>query len=126
MPYADKLVARTFAREWRRKNLKAQRAKERERKKKERALKPRSREYRRAESLKQYGLTEEQYKVILDSQGGLCSICGILPAVCVDHCHASGKIRSILCRKCNCGLGHFNDKPELLQKAIDYLKVHAS
>jgi len=39
----------------------------------------------------------------------------------VDHCHKSGKIRGLLCSRCNIGLGIFGDKVDLLQSAIDYL-----
>lgn len=42
----------------------------------------------------------------------------------VDHCHASGKIRGLLCDLCNRGIGHFNDSVELLYKAIKYLELH--
>jgi hypothetical protein len=40
----------------------------------------------------------------------------------VDHCHNTGKIRGILCTKCNTGLGSFKDNIELLMNAIKYLK----
>ena len=40
----------------------------------------------------------------------------------VDHCHTTGRIRGVLCRFCNVGLGKFYDSKTRLQKAIDYLK----
>ena len=42
----------------------------------------------------------------------------------VDHSHDTNKIRELLCRSCNQGLGHFKDDPALLKKAIKYLNKH--
>lgn len=58
------------------------------------------------------------------SQNNQCKICGIIPEnrLFVDHCHISGKIRGLLCRDCNIGLGYFRDSEENLAKAIVYLK----
>lgn len=50
-----------------------------------------------------------------------CVLCNERPARDIDHCHKTGKIRGRLCRHCNVGLGHFNDDPHLLFKAVDYL-----
>lgn len=75
-----------------------------------------------------YGITFEQYKQMLKNQNHKCAICGIDEVdsrnnkLCVDHCHTTGKVRMLLCHNCNCGLGHFQDNPELLIKASEYLK----
>jgi hypothetical protein len=45
-----------------------------------------------------------------------------LGSLSVDHCHATGKIRGLLCTKCNQGLGSFENNVEWLQNAIDYLR----
>tara|TARA_R110000824_G_C15169996_1_gene672812 strand:+ start:722 stop:1324 length:603 start_codon:yes stop_codon:yes gene_type:complete len=42
----------------------------------------------------------------------------------IDHCHTTGKVRGILCRKCNLALGHFDDNNLYLEKAIKYLKAN--
>lgn len=88
----------------------------------------------RKNMLKKYGLTPEDYETLLTSQGGVCKICGqkesrsmiknldIENYLVVDHCHVSGSVRGLLCHGCNVGLGAFKDSPELLQKAIRYLK----
>jgi hypothetical protein len=57
------------------------------------------------------------------SQGGRCAICGETPErLVVDHCHASGMVRGLLCQSCNFGIGHLRDSVERLQSAIQYLK----
>jgi len=73
-----------------------------------------------------HGITFEDYKKLEDSQNGVCAICGgkqieRYEFFSVDHCHETGKIRGLLCSKCNIGLGHFEDSVEKLQSAINYL-----
>ena len=77
--------------------------------------------------LKQYGLTLDDYDEMLEEQGNSCAICDVhisaLPTnLHVDHCHTTGKVRGLLCNKCNAGLGMYNDNPELLYTAIKYLE----
>lgn len=85
---------------------------------------------RAARLLKIYGLTLEEYNSHLERQGFGCAICKTNQAeyqtktgrkLTVDHCHSTGKIRGILCNKCNRGLALFNDNPELLTRAAEYL-----
>lgn len=76
-----------------------------------------------------YKMTEEQYLDMLKLQDGTCKICkgpdnGPWGKLAVDHCHKSGKIRGLLCAKCNKGLGQFNDNPQLMEEAIRYLTEH--
>lgn len=80
-------------------------------------------------ALKKYGLTVGQYQEMTDSQGGKCLICNHEPTgkhrgdyLNVDHCHAGGSVRGLLCMGCNIALGHFRDDVDLLSKAIEYLK----
>lgn len=74
---------------------------------------------------KRYGITPEQYVAMLASVGGLCEICGTVgydgKKLSVDHCHETGKIRGLLCNRCNMALGAFNDSPRLLSRAIKYI-----
>jgi hypothetical protein len=79
---------------------------------------------RYANHLKQnFGLTVQDFNRLSKLQNGCCAICGEQPKrkLHVDHCHTTGKIRGLLCQRCNMGLGNFCDSPELLVKAIAYL-----
>jgi hypothetical protein len=73
------------------------------------------------------GVTQEVAERMLADQGGQCAICR-RPALDgdakwqVDHCHSTGQIRGILCHHCNLGIGHFNDDPAILARAIAYLQ----
>ncbi len=77
--------------------------------------------------LKRYGINRAVYLEMLAAQNGVCAIClrpprGKRKSLGVDHDHSTGEIRALLCSNCNFGIGMFEDNPELLQKAIDYLK----
>ncbi len=71
-----------------------------------------------------YGMAPGQFEEMLADQDHKCWICKtslIEARGHVDHCHKTGKIRGILCRLCNGGLGFFRDNPESLAAAIRYL-----
>lgn len=73
-----------------------------------------------------YGLDSGALETMLDAQNNRCAICfiefdGI--KFHIDHDHASGKVRGLLCRGCNWGLGNFKDSIEALTNAIDYLNI---
>lgn len=86
----------------------------------------------RARSLKsRYGISIEQYEEMLNSQNGKCAICASSSngyrgkyGMAVDHCHLTGKVRSLLCNRCNNGIGHFQDNLNLMYKAVKYLECH--
>ncbi len=80
----------------------------------------------RAANLKaKYGLSLDDYQTMLEQQNGSCMICKAIPNkhLAVDHCHTTGKIRGLLCGKCNTGLGLFYDDHDLLLTAATYLKT---
>lgn len=83
--------------------------------------------------LAQFGITPEQYTAMHEAQGGKCAICAqpeTLPnkkragarMLAVDHCHATGKVRALLCAACNTSLGQFKEDPALLRAAAAYLE----
>lgn len=77
-----------------------------------------------------YGITYLDYLDMLAAQDSRCVLCGSggrhghSRPLDVDHCHDTGKLRSLLCGGCNRGLGFFGDTVEGLQRAIDYLESH--
>lgn len=77
---------------------------------------------------KKYGIDITAFEGLIKSQEGKCKCCntpfGLLRGLkpCVDHCHATGKIRGILCVRCNLLLGHANDQPEVLRNCAAYLE----
>jgi hypothetical protein len=70
-----------------------------------------------------YGITLEAYDEMLEKQKNSCAICREITnePLYIDHCHNSGKIRGLLCNKCNLGVGHFKDNPELMIRASQYI-----
>lgn len=75
--------------------------------------------------LKEYGITLAQYYLLLEGQNNRCKICtDILILPHVDHCHETGKVRGLLCVKCNMGIGSFNDNIQKLYSAINYLVLN--
>ena len=73
---------------------------------------------------RRYGITAAEADYLLDRQQGLCAICNAAPAVHVDHDHATGAVRALLCFNCNGGLGQFKDNPEVLHAAAYYVQFH--
>jgi len=73
-------------------------------------------------------LTDNEYNELLRAQDGRCAICRAEPDECralaVDHDHITGKVRGLLCARCNLGLGYMRDDPELLQRSAAYVVEH--
>ncbi|OHD23878.1 MAG: hypothetical protein A2Y38_17005 [Spirochaetes bacterium GWB1_59_5] len=80
-----------------------------------------------------FGLSVQDYQALLIAQSGRCAIClrperatkfGKVVRLSVDHCHTTGRVRGLLCRSCNFGLGSFDDDPDTLLLAANYLDEH--
>lgn len=82
--------------------------------------------YRNRNYKKEYGITLEEYEAMFSAQGGVCLIC-LLPErsgklLAVDHDHATGEVRGLLCNGCNVALGMFLDDPERIERAARYVR----
>jgi hypothetical protein len=71
---------------------------------------------------REYGLTEAERDEMVASQMGLCVICLKAPAVHVDHCHKTGRVRGVLCFNCNSAIGKLGDDPDAVRRAAAYLE----
>lgn len=78
-------------------------------------------------------MTLEEYNDILDSQDGVCASCGHLEegsnqygyvSLAVDHDHATGKRRGLLCMRCNRALGMLRDDAIIIERLLNYRKSH--
>lgn len=84
----------------------------------------RYKERQRQRSIQRYGLSVEAFDALNRAQGGLCAICRQppdTPRLMIDHDHATGRVRGLLCRRCNIGLGLMRDDVAILYAAIAYL-----
>ena len=74
---------------------------------------------------RKFSISTQERDKLLASQGGVCAICGTDTPKgkgwCVDHCHARGGIRGILCAPCNLVIGHAYECVETLTRAAEYI-----
>jgi hypothetical protein len=83
---------------------------------------------RNSELKREYGITLNDYYSMLALQGGACRICKRKDSghitrknLCVDHDHRTGRVRGLLCNRCNHAVGLFNDNPDICLSAAEYL-----
>jgi hypothetical protein len=86
---------------------------------------------RYATALRRYGITMDDYNKMLIDQEGKCAICPRIhdPSrkagrLYVDHDHATGKVRALLCHNCNFTLGYAKEDPRILLECVAYLARH--
>lgn len=72
-----------------------------------------------------YGISPEQYEAALEACNYTCQICGekCHTRLSIDHCHETQENRGLLCKKCNTGIGMFQNDSWLLENAIEYLRT---
>ena len=77
--------------------------------------------------LRQYGLSEDGFLRLWARQRGLCPGCGNAllgdRLTNIDHCHATGRVRGLLCAPCNRALGHAQDSPLRMRHLADYVEA---
>jgi hypothetical protein len=83
---------------------------------------------RRSNLKRKFGITPEAYDAMHAAQDGRCAACGSTDSgdrrfetFSVDHDHATGKVRALLCSPCNRALGHVGDDPDRLMSLVAYL-----
>lgn len=87
---------------------------------------------RHASRKRQYGVTRDEYARMIFEQNAACAICGKPQeaerwgSLSVDHNHATGKARELLCSLCNRMLGYAHEDPDRLRWAAEYLEKHGS
>ncbi|MEV6547987.1 endonuclease VII domain-containing protein [Streptomyces sp. NPDC051597] len=75
-----------------------------------------------------YGISESDFQDLLATQGGKCALCPMIFAnigrrnLCVDHDHVTGRVRGLLCRRCNSSIGQLGDDVDGLRRALAYVE----
>lgn len=73
---------------------------------------------------RKYGITLNQYELMLEEQKGLCKICSLPPnkdkKLHIDHCHTTGRVRGLLCAQCNWFVGKVDKNLEIIEKLKEY------
>lgn len=82
---------------------------------------------------REYGLSPDEHKRMKKEQNNLCKLCGKpetgingtsgeVQELCVDHCHETGKVRGLLCRRCNHLIACLGDTEQSIEKVLEYMK----
>lgn len=94
--------------------------------------------HRNRKLVQNYGITRDDYEAMLEAQQGVCAVCqrpetkranngsGELRELSVDHCHATGQVRGLLCSTCNSAIGLLDEDESRLLAAISYLRRHTA
>ena len=94
---------------------------------------PYYRQHRNKYLKRQYNISLDDYDRMWNEQQGYCAICGGVEtllsngktkALSVDHNHKTGRVRQLLCYRCNVMLGSALESEDILMKAISYLREH--
>jgi hypothetical protein len=131
MPHNTKEKRNAYLAKYREKNRERENARQREWRKK--AGRKETIEQIRINKLWQkYRLSEKDYRKMLSRQKGVCAICGQpetrmnnkgtgIRRLCVDHDHETGRIRGLLCMRCNLFIGAIDDRIDIAHKVLVYL-----
>lgn len=92
--------------------------------KRPKSSKPTPAQSRASHIKRRYGLTLAEEANLKEKQGGCCAICGEREPLNIDHCHATGAVRGLLCNRCNLGLGAVGDNLNGIMRFVSYLEKH--
>jgi hypothetical protein len=80
-----------------------------------------------------FGITLDQYRAMMESQGGVCAVCkrpedtltarGKVKKMAVDHCHKTGRVRGLLCQRCNNAIGYAREDAGIIRSILQYLET---
>ena len=76
--------------------------------------------------LRAYGMPREGVDEMRAKQSNRCALCAERDPGHLDHDHASGGVRALLCQRCNVALGLLRDDPDLMRAAAEYIEFHRS
>lgn len=127
MPFKNSDAKKAYDREYKKKNPEIYRKAKAKYKKKN---SPTAEERRKWALKSLYGMTSEDYDLLLEQQSKCCAICRSddpsgFKYFHIDHNHTTGKIRGLLCSKCNTAIGLFGEDIAVMNAALDYLKRHS-
>lgn len=88
----------------------------------QRANRDKTKQYTLRHKMKKFGSSVEELDAVTARQNGVCAICEKPSKLVIDHDHATGAFRGLLCNGCNGALGVFCDDIATLERAIKYLK----
>lgn len=76
--------------------------------------------------VRKYGMTEVDYNFMFEYQQGQCGVCkthqrDLSRALAVDHCHKSGRVRGLLCSRCNTAIGLLKDSRLFIERAGQWI-----
>ena len=73
---------------------------------------------------KTYGISVEQFELMKKEQDNKCALCLKEPKIlCVDHCHKTGQVRKLLCKKCNMALGLIHEDVTIISRMLEYVRA---
>lgn len=126
-PLRDQAKRREYFRAWKEKNAESQSKKRREWYHKNKHLQKDVRKWAHIQS--RYGLTRRDYESMWLRQGGKCPVCDQIElngkSMHIDHDHATGRVRGLLCGPCNRFIGLARENIHTLHGAADYLEMQS-
>jgi hypothetical protein len=83
-------------------------------------------DYREKQLRRRYGMTHADYAALMTAQDSRCAVCRETRELHIDHDHATGLVRGLLCPRCNSLVGHVESQQALLPAAVAYLKERSA